>query len=454
MAPIRSFTSKFVHAAFTLRPSYHRHQKVHAVTSATSEDSAIQSLSELCNLFDIQSNNLYLSNSPFGRGVCVKDPVSKGDVVLSIPIANCFRDDQPPDWFIQFTEDDDVTDYERYDPSAWYIRLAASLLDMDLGRDADSNLKMGREMWKSLLPDKNMLRASLPVHWDEELIATTRCTELEVAVDNLFFSRGNAVLAIVDKLGLYLKEHKADFDEGELKQMCEDALDMVQTRACKVERKTDEGSQWGPPLRLLAPVFDFINHASSKTLGKYMANAEFHLEDEEFGDMHKAKLVVRATKDISNDEEVFIDYGDSARPAWKCLNSYGFVPEYDPKHDVTEDGFVENVAELWMNGLRFEVDPRSIPFDLVEVGKEQAMLDGDLAIETDINDGALSPAVVKAIAKRSSEAALHLLLVPDISNGDNDSPEFRHSAKLAVALRKSQYKVLETFTDNLKDVIS
>jgi hypothetical protein len=157
----------------------------------------------------------------------VKEPVAKGEVVLSIPIANCFRDDQPPDWFEHFTEDDDVTDYERYDPSAWAIRLAASLLDMDLDREADSKIERGREVWKSLLPDKNMLRASLPVHWSEELIASTRCTALEVAVDNAFFSRGNAVMAISDKLKLFLEKTREVVDGSELKQMCEDALDMV-----------------------------------------------------------------------------------------------------------------------------------------------------------------------------------------------------------------------------------
>lgn len=351
-----------------------------------------------------------------------------------------------------------MTDYERYDPSAWAIRLAASFLDMDLDQSHDercNNIQRGREMWKSLLPDKDMLRASLPVHWDEELITSTKCTELEVAVDNAFFSRGNAVMAISDKLGTFLNENKGGFDVDELKQKCEDALDVVQTRACRVERKADDGIRCGPPLRLLAPIFDFINHASSKTTGRFMANAEYYLEGETLGDMHNTKLVVRATKDLSRDEEVLIDYGDSARPAWKCLNSYGFVPcYYDPKNDDTQDGTVENVAELWMNGLRFEVDPHSIPFDLVEVGKEQAMLDGNLAIETDIDDDALSPAAVKAIAKRSSEAALHMLLVPDILDDENDDSSRTLSVQLAKELRKSQYNVLEAFTDNLKSVIS
>jgi hypothetical protein len=167
------------------------------------------------------------------------------------------------------------------------------------------------------------------------------------------------------------------------------------------------------------------------------------------GDIHDAKLVVRALKDLTGGEEVLIDYGDSARPAWKCLNSYGFVPINDPKSDIVEDGFVENVAELWMNGLRFEVDPHSIPFDLVEVAGAQTMLEGT---ENNSNEEPLSPSVVKAIAKRSSEAALHMLLVSDLSDKE-DTPEYRHSATLSALLRKSQYKVLDAFTENLKSII-
>ncbi|KAL3796751.1 hypothetical protein HJC23_010898 [Cyclotella cryptica] len=450
MAPLRSIVGKFAHAAFTLQPG-HRHTTLHkALPSSTSETAALHGLSEMCRLFQATpENNLYLDASPLGRGVFVKDSVSKGDVILSIPISSCFRDDEPPDWFERFTEDDDVTDYERYDPSAWAIRLVASLLDMDLDRDTNNeDLKRGRELWKSMLPDKNMLRASLPVHWNEELLLSTKCTALEVAVDNAFFSRGNAVLAVSDKLGQFLND-RGGFDEDELKKKCHDALDMVQTRACRVERTCEDGIQWGPPLRVLAPIFDFINHASAKTTGRFTANAEFGIEGETMGDIHDAKLVVRALKDLRGGEEVLIDYGDSARPAWKCLNSYGFVPIYDPKSDIVEDGFVENVAELWMNGLRFEVDPYSIPFDLVEVAGAQAMLDGT---ENNSTDEPLSPSVVKAITKRSSEAALHMLLVSDLSDKE-DTPEYRHSASLAASLRKSQYQVLDAFTENLKAII-
>ena len=184
-----------------------------------------------------------------------------------------------------------------------------------------------------------------------------------------------------------------------------------------------------------------------------MANAEFNIEGETLGDIHDAKLVVRAIKDVAQDEEVLIDYGDSARPAWKCLNSYGFVPMYDPKVDDVEDGFVENVAELWMNGLCFEVDPHSIPYDLVEVASEQTMLGGSSEVgSSKSSDESLSPEVVKAIAKRSSEAALHMLLSTEITDS-SESAEYRHSRELAAALRKSQYQVLDAFTSNVKSII-
>lgn len=204
----------------------------------------------------------------------------------------------------------------------------------------------------------------------------------------------------------------------------------VQTRACRVERKCEDGINWGPPLRILAPIFDFINHASSRTSTRQsgnlssngdgdttaVANAAFGIENEHMCDMHEAKLVVRALRDMAESEEVLIDYGDSARPAWRCLTSYGFVPEYDvdssPGDDENEEN-IENVAELWMNGLRFEVDPHSVPFDLVEVAAAQALLDKtdeDNDLEEEDGDGGvgggmLTPFVARAIAKRATEVS-------------------------------------------------
>eukprot|EP00970_Alexandrium_tamarense_P007545 scaffold1411_cov221-Alexandrium_tamarense.AAC.12 len=486
MAPIKTFVSKFAQTAFTIQSTTSNYPQHHTCQSSSSSSSHItnpvisstigstslastpdtdttHSLSEMCRLFKATPHdNLYLSTLPGGeRGVRLYNPVKKGDVILSIPISSCFRDDEPPRWFGEddgiLEDEHDITDYERYNPSAWASRLAASVLDvMELNKDNTiSNedhdaLKRGREMWQSFLPDKGMLRASLPVHWSEEVLSSAKCTALELAVDSAYFARANAVMNLRDEMS---KVGGNDVTDLELK--CHDALDVVQTRACRVERVDNkDGVQWGPPLRCLAPIFDFINHGSSLTMGKASANAAFAIEGEKLCDMDDAKLVVRAIRDVAEGEEVLMDYGESARPAWRCLHSYGFVPHYDPNAEIVDDEQVENVAELWMNGLRFEVDPQAIPFDLVEVAEAQVLmenesLDGEDVDDEDENVG-LSPLVAKTIAKRASEAALHLLLVPEVTGSEEESPEFQHSVSLAAALRKSQYKVLESFAENLR----
>ncbi len=222
-------------------------------------------------------------------------------------------------------------------------------------------------------------------------------------------------------------------------------------------------------------------------------------------DIREARLVVRATRDIATGEEVLIDYGDSARPQWRCLASYGFVPSDDgggaeaevddAASDEGDDGDVDvvnssvddrddnevivavedgDVAELWMNGRRFEVDSMSVPFELVEVAAAQALLDDDYSIDerdlVDLVDGdeeaevgptggdadALSPSVARAIAKRATETAFNLILEPDAacSEEDWDDPEFVRAMSLAAALRWSQHRVLLTFAENLKEFYS
>lgn len=231
----------------------------------------------------------------------------------------------------------------------------------------------------------------------------------------------------------------------------------VQTRACRVERTCEDGVQWGPPLRILAPIFDFINHGSSRSNGKGSANAAFGIEGEKMCDLHEAKLVVRASRDLLEGEEVLIDYGDSARPAWRCLTSYGFVPQYCMS-DNEDDDHIENVAELWMNGLRFEVDPHSIPYDLVEVAAAQTLLDHGFdeeevkEEEEKAGNGVLSPKVANTIAKRATDAAFHLLLEHELGNSEEDweSPDLVHAGSLAASLRWSQHRVLLAFADNLR----
>ena len=262
--------------------------------------------------------------------------------------------------------------------------------------------------------------------------------------------------------------------------------------------------QWGPPLRVVAPVFDFINHG-----GRARANAIFGVEDGRTFDLGGARLVVRATREIARGEEVLVDYGGSARPQWRCLASYGFVPSgeaeaeaddegnaviadddaceedrYDDDDDDDDDGddvvFEDgDVAELWMNGRRFEVDALSVPFELVEVAAAQALLDDDASIdeydfsddddnddddgydeeEEDVEGGtgegggaaALAPSVARAITKRATETAFNLILEPETvgPEEDWDAPEFVRAMSLAASLRWSQHRVLLAFAENL-----
>merc|ERR1712025_906141 len=118
--------------------------------------------------------------------------------------------------------------------------------------------------------------------------------------------------------------------------------------------------------RALAPIFDFINHGSRHTNG---ANSYFAVEEEE----EREYLVVRSMQDISHDEEIKIDYGASARPAWKCLLSYGFVPKY--KRITCDGGEGENLAEVYMKGVRYEVADDSVPIDMVADATPRSWVD-------------------------------------------------------------------------------
>lgn len=223
----------------------------------------------MCQLFNVEpGDNIYVStmhddgkSNNFNRGVHVNKALKEGDVILSIPISSCFRDDEPPGWFhqqdqsrddnsflssssnnnnnnnVNFDEELHITDYERYNPSAWSARLAASILDMELHQekmmrmsvkvvsDVDRDLVLGREMWRSTLPDKDMLRASLPVHWDEDILATAKCTALELAVDSAYFARANAVSTLSEDLWEALMTSKED--ETILERRCDDVLDIA-----------------------------------------------------------------------------------------------------------------------------------------------------------------------------------------------------------------------------------
>ncbi|KAL3775392.1 hypothetical protein ACHAW5_009949, partial [Stephanodiscus triporus] len=181
----------------------------------------------------------------------------------------------------------------------------------------------------------------------------------------------------------------------------------VQTRACRVERKCYDGVLWGPPLRVIAPVFDFINHG-----GRRLANARYGVEDGGMCDLRGARLVVRANRDIARGEETLLD--DDAS-----------IDEYGLDDDDGED----------------EVE-------VVEVGGGTG--GGGSGLIT------LAPSVARAIAERATETAFNLILEPEAASSEEDwdAPEFVRAMSLAASLRWSQHRVLLAFAQNLKALTS
>jgi hypothetical protein len=325
---------------------------------------AFQSLPDLCNLFDASCiSHLSLKTNENGvRGVFVDDEVPPGMTVLQIPIKACLRDDEAP-----------------LESGEWPVRMASCLLNLRKNEDKTE----AQQVWLDLLPTD--LSKSLPIHWDESLVRSCQSTDLELAVDSSYFVRADAMTQLQD---CFPSERD-----------CQDALDIVQTRSCRVE----------PGIRLLAPIFDLLNHGGNH------ANAEFLRIDEH--------LVVRTTRQVEAGSELLIDYGESARPAWKCLLSYGFVPTND------------DMAELLVDGMRYSVGPESIPYELVEA----------LSAKFGQTEVDLSLAVCNFLADCAEQIT---------NNNDNESDDQEppsRAAHLATDLRQSQRHALVAFARGLRE---
>lgn len=482
------------------------------------------------------------------RGVLLTQNVERDSILICIPLSSCLCDDSPPEWFYAENsdeEEDDVangmdltndTDNEEqenimdslimdqtnrhlHNPSQWATRLAASLLDLQdmcsnhpIHKDSyddnnnreffDQRRVPGLSQWLSMGPNPSSLRASLPVHWSDEALSNARCCALELAVDSLYFSRAEAVDALLDGLRRRNKkkrtknqekkrikeEEEDEEDEGIMAARCHWALDFVQTRVCRVDRCNG----LHPHMRLLAPIFDFINHGCSTTKGRQRANASFKLE--QFPDhvipKHKKRkiekedcdsnvfLVVRAIRDMEKGEEVLIDYGESAHPEWKCLSSYGFVPDFN---DDDNDDDLDSVAEVFMDGVRYEVGKSTVPIDMVmaastSLASENGEYDvpqldknadsGEKNMDGENINDALTAAVALRIAKRVSDVAYDLLLentnnnnsnayqnmnIEDEKEEDSESAAEIHAFSLAASLRHSQHRVLLSCATGLRD---
>ena len=338
---VQKMKRKPLYAAATLK---HEQEDSGDATSTTSfttvEGNPRTPLVDLARLLGATpSDLLYLTtNNEDVRGAFISRPVDEGEIILRLPLTSCIRDSFAPSWFAVHNSD-------------WAARLAASMLDIRLHGTSSFSTEVGEglSLWLSMLPDESLLHASLPVHWSEETLANAKCTALEVAAGSSYFAREEAVADIVSQLQ---ETHYLDglFEADDLQALAHAALDVVQTRSCQLE--SSDGAQWGPPLHVVAPIFDFFNHASSAGSGDGYANASFRLE----GDW----LVVRARRNIDESEEILLDYGVHARPQWNCLNHYGFVPssrdidEDDQDHEADHHND-ETVAEVFIAGNRFEV---------------------------------------------------------------------------------------------------
>ena len=420
---------------------------------------------KLCELLcPEQSKLLKLDESHDGlRGVYTTRNIAAGDVILSVPLESCLRDDDIPFWMEQSTLEEDIAETNSYTASSWAKRLAASLIDLQLDAMESTADETG-ELWLSLLPDPSHLRATLPIHWSEDVITSAHCSALELAVDSAFFARAEAVDDLLLQLLAGCKAAQY-LSQDSVRTMAENALDIVQTRTCRVETLND-----GTPLRLLAPLFDMLNHRN-------LPNAAFQVETMKSMDNEAYDaLVVRATQDISANSEVFISYGASTKPSWRCLASYGFVPAYDPTEPEYEDQDEDmtHSAEVFLEGMRYEVGPGSISQDIVDAMQE--CIDPTLS-----KPAMLTPQVALRLAQRISEAAFQMLLddsgtksMDTLSNSDNaaavndhdddedDDVHMEHewslthviSARQAAALRWNQHRILMACSLGLRDWVA
>ena len=401
----------------------------------------------LANIFEqLRSNEVVEgllrieSTSDGERGLYLNEFVEKDTVMLTIPMNSCLTDKEPPSWF-----SDNVDKEATCSPSSWATRLAAALIDLQL-REKQGDIEKEHSLWLRSLPDPEFLKASLPVHWPETTLQNARSTALEIAADSAFFARGEAI----DDLLSALEENPLTegLTKEEMITTCQNALDIVQTRCFRLESTLDN-CPLGPPVRVLAPGFDFINHGSTACSGEAGSNVQLGLEGHDLEDLN---IIIRTTKDLRKDAELLIDYGDSARPAWKCLLNYGFVPHYRripaPGDEASSEDDNENLAEVYMDGKRYDVGPYTIPIEMVAAAKASSYTISDInEIRNDELEIELTAEVALRIARRISDVAYLLLLEPEEDLYDDHpavSPtKFQViSNRLAASLRWSQHRIL------------
>ena len=366
------------------------------------------------------------------RGVYLNRAVQENEIILSVPLTACLRDDSPPDWLLktqtkEILQNEQEQERNNYNDNnidndndtagvsveGWVTRLTASLLDLQMKNKhkllLSSSCEEGQRIWLDLLPTN--LRELLPIHWDDDATTTannnnsndsdngtinlldyTGSRSLQLAVDSAYFARLIPIGDIMASLK-HIQENNNninnnnrkndptfsssssssswDYLSGITQKQVEDAVDLVQTRACRAEGggAISSSSSSSDHLRVMVPIFDMINHS------REYQNAEFLRQG-------NTTMIVRALRNITANEELFINYGDySTRPAWKCLFSYGFVPPYlsssllnnngNEKEEAVPLVYEDDAADITLNddekqqNFIVEVGPTELPYELV-----------------------------------------------------------------------------------------
>ncbi|KAL7548188.1 hypothetical protein ACHAWF_015438 [Thalassiosira exigua] len=132
-------------------------------------------------------------------------------------------------------------------------------------------------------------------------------------------------------------------------------------------------------------------------------------------------------------EEIYINYGQSTIPAWRCLFSYGFVP---PSENVYEDDAAEVVLDDMMV---VEVGPTEIPYELVQYEAKQLGLDQGEDVE-------FTPETGQRIVDRVAAAAK---LLETVHDSGNDS----YVSRFVDSLRESNRRTLLACAGGLREFL-
>jgi len=326
------------------------------------------------------------------RGAYLNRAVRKRDVILQMPLASCLR--EPP---VPFETEAIGGEESSVSIEPWVPRLAARLLE---ARGDPASLSPGQRAWLDLLPGD--FRECLPVHWEEDILEEAEfCEAFRSAARAAKGSRERLVAGLSSSWGARSR------DELEL------AVDLAQTRACRVE--SSGGSAW----RVLVPVVDMINHGVEP-------NAEIGVGGDG-GDC----VVVRALRDVERDGEIFIGYGEDLS-AWNCLLCYGFVPEY-----VTEG----DAAELVVENARFQVSLSELPVELIRWQSEKL----NAVVFPEMG---LTPEIGGAIVERLKGAAKELEKYPVANSKDSEM-----ALALLARLKECHRTVLLSSAEGLQEYL-